>query len=96
MIYYIDTLIYDFLYELNGTATGSRMEKMFNVTNTENKMDKERKGIFHTYVMKVMFLMYKSPTRCNIWVRFLSSRVQDPNEGDWIKLITLFIKKNQR
>lgn len=55
MIYYIDTLLDDIPYELNGIATGSQTEKMFKVTNTENKMDKERKGIFHTYVMKVMF-----------------------------------------
>jgi hypothetical protein len=87
MCYYIDGMITDFPYEVKPITTTPWTEKLFNVDNESKNLDEERKGIFHTFVMKAMFLCKRARPDINPAIGFLSSRVIAPNEGDWKKLV---------
>eukprot|EP00957_Ditylum_brightwellii_P093843 7146354-Ditylum_brightwellii.AAC.1 len=53
-------------------------------------MDDERKALFHRFIMKAMFLCKRARSDIEPGIVFLAIRVQDPNEGDWAKLLKLF------
>jgi hypothetical protein len=61
-------------------------EKLFKVNSESKNLDEERRGVFHTFVMKAMFLCKRARPDVNPAIGFLSSRVKEPNEGDWNKL----------
>ena len=43
--------------------------------------------MFHTFAMKAMFLCKRARPDIDPATGFLSSRVKEPNEGDWNKLV---------
>jgi hypothetical protein len=87
MKYYIKAMVKDFPYKVKSIKTTPWTKKLFKVDNESKKLDEERKGIFHTFVMKAMFLCKRARTNINPVIGFLSSRVTGPNEGDWKKLL---------
>ena len=48
---------------------------------------KEKKAIFHTYVMKAMFLCKRARPDVEPAVSFLSTRTTRSDENDWGKLV---------
>ncbi len=87
MIYYILQIIKDFPYNLKSITTNPWTEKLFKVNNESKNLDDERRAVFHTFVMKAMFLCKRARPDINPAIGFLSSRVKVPNEGDWNKLL---------
>jgi hypothetical protein len=87
MIYYIKQMIKDFPYEIKTITTNPWTEKLFKVDKESKKLDEKRRAILHTFVMKAMFLCKRARPDVNPVVGFLSSRVKEPNEGDWRKLM---------
>jgi hypothetical protein len=61
-------------------------EKLFKVNDESKHLDEVRRVIFHTFVMKAMFLCKRARPDVNPVIGFLSSRVKELNEGDWNKL----------
>jgi hypothetical protein len=87
MIYYIKQMNNDFPYDIKSIETNPWTEKLFKVNNESNNLDDERRAIFHTFVMKAMFLCKRARLDINPLIGFLSSRVKESNEGDWYKLL---------
>ena len=56
MIYYIKQMIKDFPYEIKTITTNPWTEKLFKVDKESKNIEETRRTIFHTFVMKAMFL----------------------------------------
>ena len=57
------------------------------IGSNDKKMEETRRGTFHTFVMKAMFLCKRARPDIEPAIAFLSSRVKEPNKGDWNKLL---------
>jgi hypothetical protein len=53
------------------------------------KLGSERAKVFNTFVMKGMFLCKRGCQDIQPAVAFLATRVTEPNEGDWKKLVKM-------
>ena len=97
MRYYIDAMIEEFPEEVREYST-PWTERLFQVDESSPKLDDEKRAIHHTFVMKNMFLVKRGRSDVLPGVTFLSSRVREPNHGDWLKLVRLlgFLKKDKR
>ena len=62
---------------------------LFQVRDDSKKLDKERKEFFHTAVAKALFLCKRARPDISTAVAFLSTRVTDPDEDDFKKLIRM-------
>ena len=87
MKYYIENMIKDFPYELKSKTKTPWNDKLFKVNNTTKKLDEKRKSIFHTFVMKLMFLCKRARPNVEPGISFLSTRTTKPDESDWVKLL---------
>ena len=56
MRYYFDVMIKEFPYEMKSKVAGPWTEKLMNIDKSAKALNDERKKIFHTFVMKAMFL----------------------------------------
>ena len=63
------------------------MEKLLKIQEDTKKLDDERRGIFHTYVMKAIFLCKRARPDIDQAISFLSSISKDANEGHWKNLL---------
>jgi hypothetical protein len=83
MTKYVTSMVEDFPAKLEGVGRFPWTNKLFNVDPNSKKLDGERAGIFHTFVMK--------------GIAFLATRTSEPTENDWAKLvkIMLFLKATQ-
>jgi hypothetical protein len=86
MKYYVEGMIEEFPGEIAPAKT-PWTEKLFKVDEKSPKIDDDRKGVFHTYVMKAMFIAKRSRKDILPAIAFKASRVKEPNEGDWNKLL---------
>ena len=59
------------------------------MNETVKKLDDVKKAIFHTFVMKSMFLCKRARPDVDPVVSFLSTRISNPNESDWLKLVRM-------
>lgn len=64
-------------------------ERSFKVNENTTKLDKERKAIFHTFIMKARFLCKRVRSNIDPAIGFLSSRVKEPDESDLNKLMNV-------
>jgi hypothetical protein len=87
MRYYVRNMVEEFPFPINGKSTTPWGEKLFKVDESASKIEDERRSVFHTFVMKAMFLCKRGRPDISVAISFLASRVQAPNEGDWSKLI---------
>jgi hypothetical protein len=87
MKYYIKAMLEDFPYEVKATKVAPWTERLLKVQLDAKKLEEERRSIFHTFVMKAMFLCKRARPDIDQAISFLSSRVRDANEGDWNKLL---------
>ena len=89
---YIKSMVTEFPY-LNeiGTmkAKTPAAEYLFKTNADCKKIDKEKKEIFHSTVAKALFVCCRSRQDIKCAVAFLTTRVKDPDEDDWKKLIRL-------
>jgi hypothetical protein len=88
MKYYSQGMLDEFPFEVKPSQTATPWtEKLFKVQEDVKKVDEERRSIFHTFVMKAMFMCKRARPDIEPAISFLSSRVNDANEGDWKKLL---------
>ena len=97
MQYYIDNMDEEFPYEIKPVTTAPWNEKLFKVVESAEPLNEEKKAIFHTYVMKAMFLCKRARPDVEPAVSFLSTRTTKSDETDWGKLVrTLGFLKGTR
>ena len=75
MRYYIENMVADFPFELKAIKTIPWTDKLFKVSEDEDLYE-EKKAVFHTFVMKSMFLCKRARPDVNPGIGFLSSRVK--------------------
>jgi hypothetical protein len=86
MRYYIQAMIDDFSEELTGAEKYPWNDKLFKVDEKSQKLGKKQAEEFHTFVAKALFLCKRARMDVQPAVSFLTTRVKEPNQGDWIKL----------
>jgi hypothetical protein len=90
-------MLKEFPQELQGKTECPWTENLFKVDTASKKLDKERASIFYTFVMKAMFVCKRARQDIQPRVAFLSTRVREPTEQDWSKLVRImdFLKRTQ-
>ena len=89
MTQYINQMILDFPIQVKGNAQTPWTNELFKNNKEGKSLDEERKRIFHTYFMKTMFLCKRGRPDIATVVALLSTRVREPTESDWLKLIKM-------
>ena len=97
MTKYVKSMVNDFPEPLEGVGAFPWTNKMFTVDSKSKKLDEKRAAIFHTFVMKGMFLCKRGRQDIQPGIAFLATRTSEPNEGDWEKLkkLMVFLKVTQ-
>jgi hypothetical protein len=85
--YYIQGMLDKFPFKVKPSQTLPWTEKLFKVQEDAKQLDEERRSIFHTFVMKAMFICKRARPDIKPALSLLSSRVNDANKGDWKKLL---------
>jgi histone deacetylase 1/2 len=62
-------------------------ENLFEIKEDSDQLDDERKALFHSVVYKLLYVAIRVEIRILLAVNFLTSRVQNPTEEDWMKLL---------
>ena len=86
MSFYIKKMIEEFPEKLTGKVKCPWNKNLFKVDEKSSKLPQEKIKIFHTFVMKGMFLCKRARQDVLPGIIFLTTRVKDPNQEDWIKL----------
>ena len=89
---YIGEIVSEFPYlnEIGKTkAKTPAAGYLFTTNENAKKLEKEKKEVFHTTVAKALFVSCRSRPDIKCAVSFLCTRVKDPDEDDWKKLIRL-------
>ena len=86
MTKYIENTRALFPEKLSGTANHPWGEKLFQVNEAETSLDDNKQKVFHTMVMKLMFLAKRGRPHILPGVGFLSTRVKNSTKEDWAKL----------
>jgi hypothetical protein len=82
MTSYIKKMLADFLIKFKGKSKCPWSENLFKVDESSNKVPQDQVKIFHTFVMKGIFLCKRAKQDLLPSIMFLASRVKDPNEAD--------------
>jgi hypothetical protein len=88
---YVKGMIEDFPAKLEGEGSVPWTGNMFSVDAKSKLLDVERAKIFHTFVMKGMFLCKRGRQDIQPGIAFLATRTTEPTEKDWAKLIKLLV-----
>jgi hypothetical protein len=87
MKYYIEGMLEEFPYKVKSTKTTPWTKKLLKLQEDAKEVEEARHSIFHTYVMKAMFLCKRARPDIDQAIAFFSSRVKHTYEGDWNKLL---------
>lgn len=89
MTEYIEDMADKFPMVLKENVKCPWSENLFKVNLKATKLDHHKKAVFHTFVMKGMFLCKRARPNVSPGICFLSSRVSEPTVQDMIKLIRI-------
>ena len=94
---YVQGMIEEFPVKLTGIAATPWTERLMKIDKTSKKLEAERASTFHTFVMKAMFLCKRGRPDINMGISFLATRVKEPTESDWSKLLKVmnFVKRTK-
>ena len=97
MVDYVKKMIDEFPEELTDKADHPWSERLFKVDDSSKKLDEKRASVFHTFVMKGMFVCKRARQDIQPAIAFLATRVQVSTEQDWKKLkkVLSFMKRTQ-
>ena len=97
MTKYVKAMVEEFPERLEGVGKFPWTDKLFIVNLQSKKLSNEKTKIFHTFVMKGMFLCKRGRQDIQPGIAFLATRTTEPNEGDWAKLVKImtFLKATQ-
>jgi hypothetical protein len=91
---YITSMLNDFPITLGTkTAPTPAAENLFQVIDSPT-LDKQRSNIFHTFVAKGLFACKRARPDIHTTIAFLCTRVKEPTEDDWDKLMRLMFYLN--
>jgi hypothetical protein len=86
MAEYIAETLREFPGKLRKSSATPARGDLQQIDNSSKPLDKEHSEIFHSLVMKLMFLCQRSRLDITTAISFLCTRVQSPTEEDWAKL----------
>jgi hypothetical protein len=88
MTKYVENMINKFPVKLGkkDMAKTPAGDNLFNLC-TGAKLDTKRSEIFHTFVVKGLFLCKRARPDIQQAILVLCTRVKDPNQADWEKLM---------
>jgi hypothetical protein len=88
MTKYVENMLNNFLVQLRkkDVAKTPAADNLFNL-GTRAKLDTKRSEIFHTFVAKGLFLCKRARPDIQQGISVLCTRVKDPNQADWEKLM---------
>ena len=89
MRYYIDGMLKEFPQKMKPTTKSSRTERLFKVNKDSKRLEDKKRALFHKIVMKGMFLCKRARSDISPGIGLLASRVKEPTEQDWNKLVRL-------
>jgi hypothetical protein len=87
MRYYIDGMVQDFPYPIKAIKTAPWTDKLIKVDITSKFLDIEKKAMLHIFSMKAMFICKRGRPDVSPGVGFLTGRVKEPRQQDWMKLL---------
>ena len=85
---YMNNLVDQFPYDIDGIEPTPAAEDLLHEGKGAT-LDKKRAEIFHTWVAKALFACKRARPDIHPTVTLLCTRVQNPKEDDWKKLIRL-------
>ena len=89
MTRYVEKMVEDFPDKLKEGAKLPWTERLFKVDENSPILDEERAKTMYTFVMKAMFVCKRGRPDVQPAVAFLATRVKEPNEQDYRKLVRL-------
>ena len=89
MTQYVKKMLQDFPVKFKGKYKCPWSENLFKVEEISDKLPQDKVKIFHTFVMKGMFLCKRARQDLLPGIVFLASRVKEPNEAEWKKLLRM-------
>ena len=72
-----------------GTKSSAAPKDLFEVDENCPKLDKVKSELFHSLVAKVLFATKRARPDTGTAISFLTTRVREPDEQDWKKLVHL-------
>jgi len=89
---YIESMLNDFLVQFTSEDSAPTPAPVdLHSTGTSPKMPPKEAEIFHTFVAKALFLCKRACPDIQLAVATLCTRVKDPNQDDWCKLLRLMV-----
>jgi len=89
---YIKDMVKSFPYVDEVGTTSAKTpaaDYLFQVNDDSKKLDYSKREVFHTTVAKALFISCRSRQDIKCAVSFLCTRVKQPDEDDWKKLLRL-------
>ena len=86
---YLEETIDDFPVPIEGIASTPASLFLFQVNPNSSKLSEDRVRAFHTAVAKLLFVTKRERGDIMTAVSFLTTRVKEPDEDDWKKLVRL-------
>ena len=93
MTRYVKQMVEEFPYQnlIKGTAATPAANHLFNVRDNVPKLEERRRKVFHNMVAKGLFVCRRSRPDIQTTIAFLTTRVKEPDEDDWKKLLRLMM-----
>jgi hypothetical protein len=89
MTLYVKKMLEDFPVNLKEKTKCPWSENLFKVDKTSARLPEDKMEIFHTFVIKGMFLCTQARQDVLPGIVYLATRVKEPNESNWKKLVRL-------
>ncbi len=84
---YLRKVIKEFPEEITGVCAMLAGDYLFKLRDDGKKLNKEQAEVFHHTVYQLLFAANQARQDIQTAVSFLTTRVKDPDEDDWKKLV---------
>ena len=84
---YIHDMINEFPHKIGGQVKTPWMDNLFKERKKGQILEKNKKKIFHTYIMKLMFLSKCGRPDILTGVTYLSTKLKSAKEDNWSILL---------
>ena len=94
---HIEEAVTDLGEEIKGDVANPATSKLFYVNAKSCKLSEKKVELFHKLVAKLLWITQRSQVDIETGVSFLCTRVQEPIEEDWTKLVRMisFLKSTR-
>jgi hypothetical protein len=90
MIDYVESMIQNFPFQLpKGKVTSPWNDNLFNIEENSERLDQEHAEQFHTTTAQGLFVCKRGRPDISPAIAYLTTRVKNPNQHDWKKLIRM-------